>query len=74
MEAPSFLTSSIAPTECCHLFTRCGLTPAETSRLPEMPSHQALWKIGDYTALTNQMLGGVEHWFCDTNASMRGDV
>jgi type IV secretory pathway VirB4 component len=56
------------------LLARCGLTPAEAERLPSMPAHQALWKIGDYTALTNQMLGGVEHWFCDTNASMRGDV
>ena len=57
------------------LLARFGLTPAEAARLPVMPAHQALWKIGtDYTALTNQVLhGDDEHWMCDTNASMRGD-
>lgn len=56
------------------LLARCGLTPAEAERLPTMPAHQALWKIGDYTALTNQVLHGDERWMCDTNASMRGDL
>ncbi|MDQ6614821.1 MAG: ATP-binding protein [Actinomycetota bacterium] len=55
------------------LLARCGLTPAEAERLPTMPAHQALWKVGDYTALTNQVLHGEEYWFCDTNATMRGD-
>jgi type IV secretory pathway VirB4 component len=61
-------------TQAADLFARCGLTPAETSRLPDMPSHQALWKIGEYTALVDHVLhGGSEHWMCDTNAAMRGD-
>ena len=56
------------------LIARCGLSPAETELLPRMLPYQALWKIGDATALTDQVLHGPEHWFCDTNASMRGDI
>jgi hypothetical protein len=55
------------------LIARCGLTDAETELLPRMAPYQALWKIGDRTALTDQILHGPEHWFCDTNASTRGD-
>jgi hypothetical protein len=58
--------------QAADLLARCGLTPAETELLPYMPPYQALWKIGDCTALTDQILFGPEHWFCDTNASMRG--
>jgi type IV secretory pathway VirB4 component len=55
------------------LIARCGLTQAETELLPKMPPYQALWKIEGATALVDHVLHGPEGWFCDTNASMRGN-
>jgi len=54
------------------LLARFGLTSAEAAQLPSMPAHQALWKIGDYTALVDHHTIGAEVDFCDTNKVMRG--
>jgi hypothetical protein len=59
--------------QAADLLARFGLTTAESTRLPTMPAHQALWKIGDYTALVDHTAVGVEAGFCDTNKVMRGE-
>ena len=58
--------------QAADLLARFGLTTAEAARLPAMPAHQALWKIGDYTALVDHHTHGPEIDFCDTNQVMRG--
>jgi hypothetical protein len=54
------------------LLSRFGLSPTEGGSLASMPAHRALWKIGDYTALVDHVIAGVETDFCDTNKVMRG--
>ena len=58
--------------QAADLLGRFGLTTAEADLLPAMPAHQALWKIGDYTALVDHVTVGPEIDFCDTNKVMRG--
>jgi type IV secretory pathway VirB4 component len=58
--------------QAADLLARFGLTTAEARLLPTMPPHQALWKIGDYTALVDHDISGPELDFCDTNTVMRG--
>ena len=41
-------------------------------RGPGPPAQQALWKIGDYTALVVHATVGPEIDLCDTNKVMRG--
>lgn len=61
------------PDQAADLLTRFGLTSAEGDRLATMPAHQALWKIGEYTALVDHLTHGPELDFCDTNKVMRGE-
>jgi type IV secretory pathway VirB4 component len=58
--------------QAADLFSRFGLTTAEAARLPTMPAHQALWKIGEYTAFVDHVTVGPEIDLCDTNKVMRG--
>jgi hypothetical protein len=60
------------PDQAADLLSRFGLTTAEAARLAAMPAHQALWKIGEYTALADHITHGPEIDFCDTNKVMRG--
>jgi type IV secretory pathway VirB4 component len=59
--------------QAADLLARCGLSTAEASSLPQFPAHCGLWKIGEYTALADHIVGGPEVEFCDTNRVMRGD-
>lgn len=59
--------------QAADLLARCGLTSAEATGLPNLPAHRALWKLGEYTALADHIVGGPEVDFCDTNRALRGE-
>jgi hypothetical protein len=59
------------PEQTPRLLAGMGLTGAEAALLGRLAPFQALWKVGDRTALVDHALAPWEWAFADTDAAMR---